>query len=75
MLKEYLLDIFAKNQGKIIGALIGFILAVFILFIGFLKTLLIAIFVWVGYYFGKKVDNKEDIVELLNRILPSGWNR
>lgn len=75
MLKEFLLNIFSKNQGKIIGAFIGLILSVFILLIGFFRTLLIAVFVFAGYYIGKKIDNKEDLIELLDRILPSGWNK
>lgn len=74
-MKEYLFNIFSKNQGKIIGSFIGLVLAVFILLIGFFRTLLIALFVFAGYYIGKKIDNKEDLVELLDRILPSGWNR
>lgn len=75
MLKEFLLNIFSKNQGKVIGSVTGFILAVLVLLIGFFKTLLIVIFVFTGYYIGKKIDNKEDFVEFLDRILPSGWNR
>jgi Small integral membrane protein len=75
MLKEFLLNIFSKNQGKIIGSLIGLVLAVFILLIGFFRTLLIALFIFAGYYIGKKIDNKEDLIEFLDRILPSGWNR
>lgn len=74
-MNEFLLNIFSKNQGKIIGAFIGLVLSVFILLIGFFRTLLIALFVFAGYYIGKKIDNKEDLVELLDRILPSGWNK
>lgn len=75
MLKEYLLDLFNKNQGKIIGSLLGLVIAVLMLIIGFFRTLLIILFIFAGYYIGKKVDNKEDIVEFLDRILPSGWNK
>lgn len=75
MLKEYLLDLFSKNQGKIIGSLLGLLVAILILTIGFFRTLLIALFVCVGYYIGKKIDNNEDILEFLDRILPSGWNK
>lgn len=75
MLKEYLLNVFSKNQGKIIGSAIGLILAVLILMIGFFRTLVIVAFVSAGYYIGKMIDNKEDLVELLDRILPSGWNK
>lgn len=74
-MKEFLLNVFSKNQGKIIGSFIGLILAVFILLIGFPRTLLIAVFMFAGYYIGKKIDNKEDLIELLDRILPSGWSK
>lgn len=74
-MKEYLLNIFSKNHGKIIGAFIGLLLSVLILTINFFRTLLIALFMFAGYYIGKKIDNKEDLVELLDRILPSGWNK
>lgn len=75
MLKEFLINVFSKNQGKIIGSLIGLILAILILIIGFFRTLVIVIFVFTGYYIGKKIDNKEDLVEFLDRILPTGWNK
>lgn len=75
MLKEYLLDLLSKNQGKIIGAVIGFILAVFMLLIGFFQTLLITLFILIGYFVGKKIDNKEDFIQFLDRILPSGWKK
>ena len=75
MLKEYLLNYYNNNRGKVNGALIGLVLSILILCIGFFKTLLIALFVFGGYYIGKKVDNKEDIIEFLDRILPSGWDR
>lgn len=75
MLKEYLLDILSKNQGKIIGSIIGFVLAIFILLIGFFQTLLISLFVFAGYFIGRKIDKKEDFIEFLDKILPSGWNK
>lgn len=75
MLKEYLLNYYNNNRGKVNGALIGLILSILILSLGFFKTLLIALFVFGGYYIGKKIDNKEDIIEFLDRILPSGWDR
>lgn len=75
MLKDYLLDIFNKNQGKIIGSAVGLLLSIIILIIGFFRTLLIVLFVLSGYYIGKKIDSKEDITDILDKILPSGWNR
>ena len=42
------------RKGPLIGGLIGLILAVSILIFGFFKVLFIAIFVFLGYYIGKK---------------------
>ncbi|EOD01731.1 DUF2273 domain-containing protein [Caldisalinibacter kiritimatiensis] len=72
MLKERLLDIFEKHQGKILGSLFGLIVAIVFLTVGFFKTIFILILVAIGYYFGKKIDNRENIGELLDRILPPG---
>lgn len=73
MWKEVILNIFHNNRGKCIGTLIGIIVAIFILIIGFFKTLFIAICAFIGYYIGKKTDNKESIVEIIEKILPDGW--
>lgn len=61
-----------NNKGKTIGSIIGFIVAILILTIGFFKTLFIVFCTFIGYYIGKKSDNQEDFKEFLDRILPPG---
>lgn len=73
MWKEVILNIFHNNEGKFIGIIAGLIIAVFILLIGFFKTLFIALCAFIGYYIGKKIDNKESIVEIIQKILPDEW--
>ncbi|MCX7885205.1 MAG: DUF2273 domain-containing protein [Caloramator sp.] len=73
MWKETFLNIFHNNEGKFIGTVIGLIIAIFVLSIGFFKTLFIAICAFMGYYIGKKIDNKESIVEIIQKILPDEW--
>lgn len=73
MWKEVIMDIFRNNRGKCIGSLIGFIVAVLALIVGFFKTVFIAICILIGYYIGKKKDNKESIIEIIERFLPDGW--
>ncbi|NLV37149.1 MAG: DUF2273 domain-containing protein [Clostridiaceae bacterium] len=64
------------HKGEVIGAIIGLILAVMILIIGFFKVLFIAIFTGVGYYIGKKIHEDKDYVKnLLDRVLPPGTYR
>jgi uncharacterized membrane protein len=73
MWKETLLVFFNNNRGKCIGTTIGFLIAVFSLIIGFFKTMFVVICMLLGYYIGKKSDNKESIIEVIERILPNEW--
>ena len=73
---EKVLAFYNAHKGSINGAAIGFILAVSILIVGFLKVLFIAIFTGVGYYIGKRIhDDKDYIKNLLDRVLPPGTYR
>ena len=69
MIKEKLIIIFEKNSGKIIGSLIGLILAIFILKIGLFKTLFIVAFIIGGYLIGDRIDKKESLSQLMNRAV------
>ncbi len=61
------------HNSAFIGGFIGFILALFFILFGFWKTLFVLILTGVGYYIGKKFfSNKEDLKELLDKILPPG---
>ncbi|MDI3546735.1 MAG: hypothetical protein PWR10_387 [Halanaerobiales bacterium] len=73
MAKEYwqdLIQVFTLNKGKIIGAFIGFIVGILVLFIGLLKTLLILAFTLLGYYLGSRWDLNGDFKKLLDKLLP-----
>ena len=73
---EMIVEFYNKHRGGIIGAAIGFLLAVFILILGFFRVLFIAIFAGVGYYIGKRIhDDKDYIRNLLDRVLPPGTYR
>ena len=58
-----------RNKGKSIGTLLGFIIAILVLTIGFFKTLFIVLCTWLGYYIGKKSDNQENIRDIIEKIL------
>ncbi|MBZ2173752.1 DUF2273 domain-containing protein [Schnuerera sp. xch1] len=63
-LSEYI----KTNRGKSIGIILGFLIAILILLIGFLKTIFIMLCVCVGYYIGDKIDNNENLKDVLNKI-------
>lgn len=68
MIKEKLILIFENNSGKIIGSLIGLILAIFILILGLFKTLLIVILTGIGFFIGYKMDRGESVIEFLKKL-------
>ncbi|MEW9123625.1 MAG: DUF2273 domain-containing protein [Thermotaleaceae bacterium] len=72
MNKDRILNIFYKNYGKIIGISLGLIWSILILTLGFIKTIFISLCVYIGYFIGKKIDDKEDLWALLDRLLPPG---
>ncbi len=74
--KKKIQEFYNSHQGGINGAITGLVLAILILWIGFLKTFFIALCVGLGYYVGAKLTSDKDYVRnLLDRILPPGTYR
>ncbi|MBP2649333.1 MAG: hypothetical protein H6Q74_158 [Firmicutes bacterium] len=73
--RNLLKDLWQQHSGKIIGGLTGLILGVLIICFGFFRTLFVLICVIAGYIVGKRIDEKEDIMEILDRLLPPGYHR
>lgn len=71
MLRD-LLEFINNNRGKFFGALLGFLLGVTILIIGFFKTLFIFICTCIGYTLGSKSYKTINFKELLEKILTPG---
>lgn len=61
----------SNNKGRFTGGLIGFIVSILILTIGFFKTFFIFFCVIVGCILGSMSLTKRDIINLLEKILPS----
>lgn len=68
MIKEKMILIFENNSGKIIGSLIGLILAIFILILGLFKTLLIVMLTGLGFFIGYKIDRGESVIEFVKKL-------
>lgn len=69
---EYLMN----SRPGLIGAGIGFSLALLLVIFGFFKTLFILLLMAVGYIIGTLyLRDKEKLRELLDRILPPGLFR
>ncbi len=62
-----------NNKGGFLGGLLGFIIAISVLSMGFIKTFFIVFCTVVGYHIGKRGFTKEDIkviLEKLGKIIP-----
>lgn len=75
MERKLLLEIWQQHSGKIIGVTLGFILGVLIISFGFFRTLFITLCVIAGFVIGKRIDEKEDIMDILDKLLPPGYHR
>lgn len=59
-----------------IGATIGFVLGLLIFTFGFLKTLVIIVLTFAGYYFSVRYfSNPDDFRNLLDKLFPPGFFR
>ena len=68
-------EIWRVHSGKIIGVSIGLVLGLLILAIGFFQALFVLFCMVVGYVIGKRIDDKEDLMEILDKLLPPGTHR
>lgn len=68
--KEELSQFIYQNRKKIAGALLGLIIGILILTIGFFKTLVLVAATLIGYYFGSRWNFEEDIKDFIIRVIP-----
>lgn len=68
-------EIWQRHSGKIIGAFIGLVAGILIIVFGFFRTVFVLFCMTAGYVIGKRIDEKEDIMDILDRLLPPGYYR
>ncbi len=74
--KQKLYELYKHHKGEILGAAIGFSIAIIVLLLGVLKAIFIVVCVAFGYYIGKMLSQDKDYIKnLLDRILPPGTYR
>ena len=58
------------------GAIIGLLIGLSFVYIGFFQTLFIALCIFAGYWLGKKIQKDRDFIKkILDKILPPGSYR
>lgn len=73
--RKLLEEIWQVHSGKILGASLGFVLSILVLLLGFFQTLFVVFCVTAGYLVGKRIDEKEDLMDILDKLLPPGYHR
>jgi uncharacterized membrane protein len=70
---EFLKDTLPKlvgYKGRIFGSAIGFIAGLLWAFMGFWRALAFVFCILLGFYLGKRIDQKGSLRELLSRVIP-----
>jgi uncharacterized membrane protein len=57
-------------KGRILGGIIGLLTGLLWAFIGFWRAFAFVLCIVLGYYIGKRVDHKESLKDIFNRVLP-----
>ena len=68
-------EIWEHHSGKIVGIIFGFLIGILVITFGFFQTLFVLLCIIAGYIVGKKIDEKEDIMDILDKLLPPGYHR
>ncbi len=67
--KEFLPKI-AVYKGRIFGTAVGFIAGLIWAFLGFWRAIAFIFCMVVGFYLGKKIDQRGSLREILNKVFP-----
>lgn len=70
MWQEILMKLFMTSRWRIIGATVGLVVGILFLLLGFFATVFLLICIGIGFYIGYKMDAGEDLVDLLDNLLP-----
>jgi len=66
-ISQFLVWALDNHPGKLIGTLIGFLLGLLMVTLGFWRTLVLALFAILGFVLGKRQDDHKDILTWLER--------
>ena len=75
MNSELVVEIWRQHSGKLTGLVIGMFVGIFILVFGFFHTIFVMLCMIFGYIVGKRIDEKEDIMDIVGKLLPPGYYR
>jgi uncharacterized membrane protein len=65
---KLLIYLWENHRGKIIGVILGLIFGICIVAGGFWAAVIVLVCLLVGYYIGKKADERVDFKKVVNKI-------
>ena len=71
---KYIGELLNNNPGKALGSFLGFLIGILLFTIGIIKTLLIALLVFIGFLIGKSRDDNVSIPEALMSLFKNRGN-
>lgn len=76
---EFLSEMFENHRGRKIGFLVGIVIGISFLTLGFFSTMFLMICGTAGLYVGAKLDDQDELIDdtitFLDRILPDKFQR
>ncbi len=70
MWQEILRKLFATIRWRVICATAGLLVGILFLLLGFFRAVFLLLCIGLGFYIGNKMDEGEDLVDLLDNWLP-----
>jgi len=61
MLDKVIVYILTEHRGKTLGVTLGLLASILYINFGFWRTILVGVFIFVGYQIGKKLDDNTDL--------------
>lgn len=62
------IEYFLQYKGRIFGTLLGFIVGILVITLGWLKAIYFLICVGGGYFVGKRIDGKENLFQQIKKV-------
>lgn len=70
MWQEILRKIIETSRWRVICSAVGLIVGVLFILLGFFRAVFLLLCIGLGFYIGNKMDDGEDLVDLLDNLLP-----
>lgn len=75
MFKTILEDLWYENKHLVVFALTGLVIGIMFLTMGFFRTVFLLLLISIGGFIGHQMDSNENIMDVLDRILPENYRK